>query len=565
MNTNMKRTMLALAVTTLFGTSMAQAAVHNNIHNNVHNNINNTVDNTVDSTYKSKINNKANNTVNNTVDNSISNSSDSSYKSKVNNSVDNSISNSSDTSYKSKVNNKFDNTVSNAVDTSYKSKVNNKVNNSVDTSYKSKVNNSFKNTVDNSHTDAITNVDTDVNVDKNVNVDVRKEKNAHSVDFAQKEHTGFTTDVNVTGNPTVSGDMAIDSAAAASIDNRQSVSGNLGLNDKLSNTSNIVDNTAQNASGNIGMNTAAGDNNTQDNATALAATDASFAFGLSNAGVAVNQDGNGNATWNNGVTNQAGISGNAFQNATGNIGVNVTSGNNNEQKNALAASVSTSRFSQASVSSNQMSSGNMTSNAGKVERFADTTRVNMHGSVSGYSIGVGVGAYEGSSTGRYRGDTSSDSTGMAYQANNFYPDNWNGDTHTGGDQVGHSDFDNETQGAMANPNRDGVGGLAFDTESSSTGSESGQTQSRDSGKLGFVELSASDLYANLSGTVQTWRYVVMNATNDAKLSGNAFQNASGNIGVNVASGTGNLQANSLSMAVSQAGSGAPPPTGGGEQ
>ena len=101
------------------------------------------------------------------------------------------------------------------------------------------------------------------------------------------------------------------------------------------------------------------------------------------------------------------------------------------------------------------------------------------------------------------------------------------------------------------------------TDSHSTGSESGTTHSRESGQLGFVELSANDLWADLSGSVTTSRYVVVDATNDASLSGNAFQNASGNIGVNVASGTGNLQANSLALAVAQPS--AAPPSGGGEQ
>ena len=54
----------------------------------------------------------------------------------------------------------------------------------------------------------------------------------------------------------------------------------------------------------------------------------------------------------------------------------------------------------------------------------------------------------------------------------------------------------------------------------------------------------------------------MDATNTASLSGNAFQNASGNIGINVASGTGNQQANSLAMAVAQPSAAAP--SGGGE-
>ncbi|HER34655.1 MAG TPA: adhesin, partial [Halothiobacillaceae bacterium] len=83
------------------------------------------------------------------------------------------------------------------------------------------------------------------------------------------------------------------------------------------------------------------------------------------------------------------------------------------------------------------------------------------------------------------------------------------------------------------------------------------------GYLGFREGGKILLGSVMSGEVATTRYVVVNAKNDASLLGNAFANASGNIGVNVASGTGNLQSNALSMAVACntcAGG-----TGGGEQ
>ncbi|HEV2540079.1 MAG TPA: hypothetical protein VGU03_10260 [Frateuria sp.] len=295
----------------------------------------------------------------------------------------------------------------------------------------------------------------------------------------------------------------IDSAATASVDNNQSVSSNAAVNDKLANTSSIKDETASKASGNIGMNVAAGDNNTQDNATALAATDASFTFGVANSEVEVGQSGMNNVTINQGVTNTASIGGDAFRNASGNVGANVTSGNNNEQKNALAASVATAKFARAEVSVDQDSSGNVVSNAGRVERYDDTTAVHLSGTVQGYSLGYGLGGYAGG--------TSSTSQG----------------TESGGVSV------------LGYP----IGSYSGSSSSTSQGSEQGA--------LGFVELSASDLFANLSGTVTTSRYVVVDATNDASLSGNAFQNASGNIGANVASGTGNLQANSLSLAVSQ--------------
>lgn len=376
------------------------------------------------------------------------------------------------------------------------------------------------------------------------------------VDISKK--IAVSTDVSISGDPSLDGSIRTDSAAIAVVDNRQTVAGNVSANDKLSNTSSIDGKTAGKASGNIGMNVAAGDNNAQDNAAALSATDASFAFGMADAEVFVNQTGNQNATINQGVTNSAGVGDGAFRNASGNIGVNVASGSNNAQKNALAASVATTSFAQASVSSDQVSTGNVVSNAGRVERYDDTTAVHLGGQIRGYSLGLGLGGYQGSTTGTYSGNTSSDSTGNAYQSSNFYPDSWTGDSHPGGFQTGHVDFDSEAQGAVQNPNRDGVGGLSFDTDSHSAGTESGSTQGSEAGALGFVELSASDLYADLCGTVTTSRYVVVDASNDASLSGNAFQNASGNIGVNVASGTGNLQANSLALSVAQ------PSTGGGE-
>ncbi len=303
------------------------------------------------------------------------------------------------------------------------------------------------------------------------------------------------------------------------------------------------------------MNIGSGDSNQQDNAAALSSADASFAFGMADGEVFVNQQGAFNSTMNAGVTNSATISGNAFNSASGNLGVNVTSGNNNQQKNAMAAAVATTSFAQSSVASNQASGHNSVSNAGYVQQYNDTVDVSMSGAVRGYSLGLGLGGYAGHSSGSYSGNSSSNSSGMAYQASNLYPDSWNGDTHPSGNQTGHIDFDNEAQGAVQNPNRPGVGGFAFDTSSHSSGSESGTTRGTESGALGFVELSANDLYADLSGTVTTTRWVVVDATNTASLSGNAFQNASGNIGINVASGSGNQQANSLAMAVAQPGGG----------
>jgi hypothetical protein len=426
------------------------------------------------------------------------------------------------------------NTTRNTNTTNNTSTTNNTANTTSNVRYSSTTTNTSRSNVDYSDVDHTR--DVSVNETSNISADERKEKNNHGVDVNLEKDLRLSSDINFSGDPEITGDIDLDSAAIAVIDNRQSISDNEASNEMLDNTASISDDVASGASGNLGFNVAAGDNNAQDNAASLSAADASFSFGMADAEVFVHQAVGGNTTLNEGVTNAAGLGGNAFSGASGNIGVNVASGNNNAQKNALAASVATAAMAQSSISSNQVSSGNSVSNAGYVQRFSDTTEVTLRGRVAGATLAFGAGTYEG--------------TGNAYQQDNYYLDTWDGALpHTSGEATGHIDLDNEIQNATDNPYRDGVGGIAFDTD------EEGTSQ--------FVELGVADLYASLSGTVRTSRWVAVNATNTAGLSGSAFSNASGNIGVNVASGTGNLQANSLALAVAQPSTGGGTPGGGG--
>ena len=366
---------------------------------------------------------------------------------------------------------------------------------------------------------------------ENSNADVRREVNEHEVGVSLRKDLSLSSDIAFTGAPTIGGDIPIDSAAIAVIDNRQSITGNQASNTLVTNDASISGDVAANAAGNLGFNVAAGDNNAQDNAAALSAADASFSFGMADAEVFVNQHGSGNSTVNAGVSNAASLSGNAFSGAAGNIGVNVASGNNNEQKNALSASVATSAYAQSSISSNQTSSGNTVSNTGLYETATTTSQVTLTGAVSGTTAATGEGSYAG--------------RGNAYQQAHFYPDTWteNGNGHANGTRHGHDDWDIETQGAVANPYRSGIGGFAMDTD--------------EEGGLGFSELGTADLQASLTGTITHSQLIAQPAVNNAGLGGAAFSYASGNIGVNLASGTGNLQANSLALAVAQ------PSTGGG--
>ncbi|ANJ66943.1 hypothetical protein A9404_05725 [Halothiobacillus diazotrophicus] len=358
----------------------------------------------------------------------------------------------------------------------------------------------------------------DISVKKDINLKVNKTINKNVTD-------------NIVNNDVR--DITVNAEAAANAMDQQLITNNEVDNVKLTNNAKIGDNVGTNASGNIGMNVAAGDTNVQDNAAALAAVDAGFVFGQSTATVDVGQTNMGNTTMNSGVTNTASIADNAFQSASGNIGVNVASGTGNGQKNTMAASVSTSRVASASINSTQASAGNSIRNEGRTEKYTDLVNVTLKGG--------SIGGYKGAGSGSYSGRTSSTITGQMDQIGNVYPDTWSGASHPSGSVTGHIDLDTATQGG-SDLNGDG-GALAFGThDMKSSGSEGGS--------LGFKEQGMIGLSSVMSGSVATTRYVVINAENDASLSGNAFSKAAGNIGVNVAAGTGNLQSNSLSMAVS---------------
>lgn len=346
----------------------------------------------------------------------------------------------------------------------------------------------------------------------------------------------LSSDISLSGDPTVRGRIDIDSAAIAIVDNAQYNAGNSGENVTHTNDASVGDSALGGASGNLGLNIGAGDNNQQDNAAALSATDASFAFGMADAEVFVNQQGMSNGTLNWGSTNTSSISGDAFSGASGNIGANVTSGNNNQQKNAMAASVATTDFAQASVSSDQASSGNETANVPYQDVQYTSVQVTLTGS--------GSGSYEGSGS----GSANLGLSGAVDQIGDVYPDVWGNSANddpttshpTDGSLLGHVDLDTETQGG-SDLNGDG-GALAFGYTDDS--SASGDVDFQESGDLDLDSIS-------LSGTVYYAQNLYTMTSNMASLGDNAFNGASGNIGINISAGTGNQQANSLAMAVAQ--------------
>lgn len=372
------------------------------------------------------------------------------------------------------------------------------------------------------------------------------------------------------------GSVSLDGSAMAVVDDKQINSGSMVTNTHHQNNAFIGDEAAKNVSGNIAINNAAGDNNMQDNAAAISALDASFVFGSANARTVALQKNSGNETINSGNVNNAVIAGTSLQNAKGNIAANVAAGTSNLQKNNMSISVANARVSEANVASVQRSGGNMTMNAGRLDVYEDTTSVTLNGGMGGGYAGIQGGVYRGTESGRYsgtyNGTTSSTSTGTADQYGNVYLDVWAKDSTntnpatqhpTDGGLIGHIDVDSSAQGAK-DLNGDG-GAFAFKTKSTSTGTESGSERGSYSGsergQWGGIEMGAIGLEGTFTGNVTTTRLVYTPTANNATLAGGTLKNASGNIGVNVAAGTGNLQNNSMALAATYPGA-APTPVPG---
>lgn len=357
----------------------------------------------------------------------------------------------------------------------------------------------------------------DVNHDVNKDWQETKDVNVNSTDVEMVKKLSLSKNLTITGGITVGGEVAIDSSSVAAINDRQSSTGNLGSNYLLKNTASAGDDVMREASGNLGLNMVSGDNNLQDNAAAMTALDqAQFDSGLIDAEVFVGQTSQGNSTYNQGVENMASIGSNAFMDASGNIGVNITSGNNNLQKNNMAVSVGTGALAEASVHTEQNVHDNMTAN----DPLTVYGTPGEPGQLSGHVEWKDVTFTAKTPSEPY--DTGDVSGGRYTTATGDY----------NGHEVGT--FHGELQGSYEG-NHDGD--LSYDTE------------------------ALVDLGGELTGQVPVWVLdgcggascesgeQVLRAKNVASIGGQAFMGASGNIGINISAGTNNVQSNSLSMAV----------------
>ena len=280
--------------------------------------------------------------------------------------------------------------------------------------------------------------------------------------------------------------LQLSAGAAAMVQDGQTSANNKALNQGTHNLAN-VNGSINNSSGNMGANVAAGDGNQQDNAAALATADQSFIFGSAVAATTADQGNYGNTVRNYSAVNVSSLN-NSANNGSGNVGVNVTTGSFNQQKNNLAIAVSGGRVAVAAASADQTSTSLNVSN--KAVQTYDTKNltasINLHGAYHGQGQGT-VGGNSGGGGGNHNSSVQ------------------------GGNGGGNGGGNNGPQP------------LRFHEE-------------------GTFSLSGVATYQVL--TPSGWTSPTINHASMT----NSMNNFSGNGGANVSSGVGNQQSNSLSIA-----------------
>jgi hypothetical protein len=254
--------------------------------------------------------------------------------------------------------------------------------------------------------------------------------NGNSVKISKK--ISLTSNINISGDPYVYGNIDINAAAVALSKSTQDSSDNRVTNDAgVVNDSNISGSVGNTASGNLGINQAAGDFNAQGNSAAISAAgssssdDQNFAFGcgfgdcsgggsssaggMADAETFANQTLTDAHTKNEGTTNNTNISGSAFNSASGNVGVNQASGDNNEQLNQLAAATTSNNvYALATSTLDQEWSGNKVSND-PYDEFCfyeqnTSNNANLSGGVLGNASG-NIGVNQASGTGNLQSNS----------------------------------------------------------------------------------------------------------------------------------------------------------------
>lgn len=263
-------------------------------------------------------------------------------------------------------------------------------------------------------------------------------------------------------------------------------------------------------------------------AVALAALVSAPAFASSaNVNETITQTNNGNHTGGSGL-NLATVQDKAFQHATGNIGLNVASGNTNMQANIAYVDAGSPTF----VFSGTFKQSTSNEDLGSLFSGLNTARVrdNAFQHASG-NIGANVAS----------GDQNSQLNGMMVAENSTKVDNG---------AISQTEFD--TNGSVSGLNEGTIQDKAFQHATGNIGLNVASGNLNQQANESVIEESMkgssdSDLYG-ATFSISQWggaNLNILSGANTAKVKDNAFQHATGNIGANLAAGNGNQQANAL--------------------
>ena len=310
----------------------------------------------------------------------------------------------------------------------------------------------------------------------------------------------------------------------------------------------------QNASGNIGVNVAAGEQNMQENGLSIATANAVYPYspttttGSSMAQIANGQGSMMAGSLTIGSDNDAGLSNHVLQNASGNIGVNAAAGTQNMQANNTAVALDWSTRSGGEAMSGITNNQNAGPVVGSISLYGDDdasiTNHVLHNASGNVNVNVASGA------------DNMQENGLASTFNNAGAvataaiDNDQGTGFYGSGQwswsVGSADHAYLSGHALQNAS----GNVGANVAAGEWNEQANNLSiAYAAGPVGSTTTATATIAGNQATTFY-WPSIAVDRMGamTASLSDKVLQNATGNVGVNVASGLQNVQANNTALA-----------------
>ncbi|OCX75895.1 hypothetical protein A6M27_09560 [Acidithiobacillus thiooxidans] len=347
------------------------------------------------------------------------------------------------------------------------------------------------------------------------------------------------------------------SMSSASTNTAQSQEQNLAI--QVAGGANAVDLTAnalKGATGNIGVNMASGSFNQQQNSTSIASAAKKAGKVDSATNTSQSMDNEANLSTLNygsvvGGSNETGLYGHVLSNASGNIGLNQAAGISNQQSNSLAIATGNKSKTATATADTSQSMGGILSSQGVPVIFGS-----LAWSLSNQNNAAGIGSNA------LKHAAGNIGVNLASGANNQQANS------TALSYVSKGKKGSASAMATAGTTQYSVSNIASDTNTTDSSFINGNAakgavgniginlatgvQNQQQNGLALVSVASNRAMATASAPVSQIADAnlggTVGSTYTSSVSGHALQNASGNIGLNVAAGNGNQQSNTMAIA-----------------